>query len=129
MTDTPTKEPADYTDGLGELMRAKRLYIGLSQRGMAKHLSDMDRRSYQRIENGQDAMPPGLMTTVDTLVDKFDSEVDSVISAAEREHEARGGRYLEVTVPRDPRQEWERCVVARAAVEGGLIRPVLSGED
>lgn len=125
MTDT-TKNPADYTDGLGELLHAKRLYTGLSQRGFAKHLNDMDRRSFQRIENGQDAMPPGLLDTADDLLDRFDTQVAAVQEAADRERlETATAGLLPVFVPADPRQEWERCVVARAAVDGGNIMPVL----
>lgn len=126
MTDTLTeRNPATYTEGLGELVHAKRLYTGLTQRGFAKALG-MDRRAFQRIENGQDATPPGLLDTVAGVLDKFDSQVSAVSEAADREIEATHcSGLLPVFVPSDPRQEWERCVVARAAVEGGHIVPVL----
>lgn len=123
---TTEQNPPTRTAGLGELMRAKRLYTGLSQRGFAKHLNDMDRRSYQRYETGQDDMPPGLLDTVDALLDDFDSQVAAVIEAADREiAETNATGLLPVFVPTDPRQEYERCIVARAAVDGGHIMPVL----
>lgn len=124
------KNPHDYTHGLGEFIRAHRLYIGLSQRGMAKNLGDMDRRSYQRIENDQDPCPPGLVDTVRELVAKFETEVDAVIDAASAELERKYGiavdTAVKVSAPGDPRQEWERCVVARAAVDSDAVLPVLT---
>lgn len=125
-----TPNPPGYTAGLGELIRAQRLYIGISQRGMAKHLNDMDRRSYQRIENGQDDCPPGLLDTTAALLDEFDKQVAAVQEAADYElandlaHVVDG--KVKLTVPSDPREEWQRCVIARAAVDGGHIMPVLT---
>lgn len=118
------QNPPTYTAGLGEWIRAQRLYTGLSQRGMAKHLGDMDRRSYQRIENGQDDCPPGLLDTVHELLNKFDAEVSTVSDAAVQEQGGGTAKAL-VQVPSDPREEWTRCVVSRAAVESMALLPVL----
>lgn len=126
------KNPPDYTHDLGEFIRAHRLYLGLSQRGMAKNLGDMDRRSYQRIENGQDPCPPGLLDTISELVAKFESEVDAVIEAAtaelDREYGDNMDVRLKVRAPSDPRREWERAVVGRAAVDSTCVVPVLYDE-
>jgi len=110
------QNPPTYTAGLGELIRSHRLYIGLVARGMAKHLQ-LDRRDYQRIENGQDDCPPGLLDKVGDLVDKFDNDVSVLIEAALRETITSGDPTVSLTVSDNPAAEWERCVVARAAVE------------
>lgn len=124
MTDTTVlaPQPAEYTDGLGETIRASRLYTGLSQRGMAKRLRDMDRRSYQRIENGDDPCPPGLLDTVREVLGQFDAEVDQILEAASKV----GGSRVSLFVPTDPRQEWERAVINRAYVldDDGRIHPI-----
>ena len=126
------RTPPDYAHGLGELIRAHRLYLGLSQRGMAKNLGDMDRRSYQRIETGQDPCPPGLIDTVRDLVAKFEDEVDAVIDAATTELDRKYGPTVDVAskvlAPSDPRRDWQRCVVGRAAVDSNAIIPVLTSE-
>ena len=108
-----TLNPETYTKGLGEIIRAHRLYIGLSQREMADRLGK-DRRDYQRIENGRDACPPGLLGQVEALSDAFAHQVDTVITAAEES----GGVVLEVTPDGTGTQEWDRLVAGRAVVEG-----------
>ena len=115
-----TPNPPTYTAGLGELIRAQRLYIGLIPRGMAHQLK-MDRRDYQRIENGQDECPPGLLDKIAASVEEFNMRVDAIVDAAER-----GGAPVRLQVSSDPRKEWERCVVARAAAEGLQMDPPLS---
>lgn len=112
MIDTTTENPPERTMGLGEVIRANRAYIGISQRGMAKHLNDMDRRSYQRIENGEDPCPPGLLDTVAATTARFDAEVDAVLAAIEKSDD----KVVRVGAPTDPRQEWLRCVVGRAYI-------------
>lgn len=114
---TETINPPTYTAGLGELIRAQRLYIGLIPRGMAHQLR-MDRRDYQRIENGQDDCPPGLLDKMAASVEEFDARVDAILAAGER---AGAPQRLEVNT--DPRYEWERCVISRAAVEGLQMDP------
>lgn len=113
MTSTETKSrPAVSTDGLGELIRAHRLYLGLTQRAMADQLGKA-RRDYQRIENNQDRCPPGLLTTIEALSDRFDDEVDAVIEAAL----AQGGAALAVTSDEAlADQNWDRNVAGRAAI-------------
>lgn len=101
--------PPDYTYGLSELIRAHRLYMGLSQRAMAERLRK-DRRDYQRIENDDDACPPGLLGRMELMVDHFDSTVDAVIDAA---RQSGGAKIL---IDTDPALEWERAVVNRAAL-------------
>ena len=54
--------PATYTHGLGELIRAHRLYMCLSKDDMAARLK-MNPRTYDRIESGQRDCPPGLLVS------------------------------------------------------------------
>lgn len=110
------KNPSDYTSGLGELIRASRLYIGLSKDGMAHRLSMSD-RSYERIESGERDCPPGLLDSIDTLMDKFDIEVAAIIN------EATAAGDAVISVSTEPREEWFRCVVGRAAVESKRVMP------
>ena len=118
-TTTATRRPETYTHGLGELIRAHRLYIGLSQRDMADRMGK-DRRDYQRIENGRDACPPGLLGMIEELSDAFAYQVERVLDAAE----AQGGLVLEVTEDGSPGKEWERLVAGRAAVETSADAPI-----
>lgn len=119
MTTTETRNPETYTHGLGEVVRAHRLYIGLSQRDMADRVGK-DRRDYQRIENGRDACPPGLLTQLETLSDAFCHQVDLLIEEAER----KGGLALSVTTDGSPGKEWDRLVAGRAAVEATEDAPI-----
>lgn len=116
-----TQKPETYEHGHGELVRAHRTYLGLSQREMANML-DKDRRDYQRIEIGRDACPPGLITRLETLIDVFDAHVGRIIATAEQ----KGTLALEV----DPDQEWNRAVAGRAAVlsEDAPISLTIVGE-
>lgn len=108
-----TTEPATYEHGLGEILRAHRLYIGLSQRDMSDRLRK-DRRDYQRIENGRDACPPGLLTTVKEMVDAFDHAVDHLIEQVKRQATNDGVDHIRVSVT--PADEWQRLVAGCAAV-------------
>ena len=107
--------PADYTSELAETIRARRLYTGISQRGFAKAL-DVDRRTYQRIENGQEDCWPGFLDQVHAVLDKFDAEVSAISDAANVETDLTGNPVT-LRVPTDPREEWERAVASRASVE------------
>lgn len=107
------QKPATYAIGLGELIRAHRLYMGLSQRDMATRLSK-DRRDYQRIENGRDACPPGMLTAVEALTDQFDSQVEAVLDILKRDGD--------VTVAIETEGwDWERNVAGRAALHASAV--------
>ena len=108
MTAATNVKPFNYTEGLGELIRSYRLYLGMSQRSMADLLCK-DRRDYQRIETGRDACPPGLLSTVEALTDQFDSQVEALIDKAIKS----GG--IKIDVRSDVVSEWERIVAGRAA--------------
>jgi len=99
--------PETYTSGLGETIRAYRLYMGLSRETLAAHLG-MAVRSYARIESNQRDCPPGLIDTLHTMADRFDAEVTA----------ARSRNQLELGQDAD---EWTRAVAGRAAVESGRI--------
>lgn len=123
-----TTEPETYTQGLGELIRAHRVYIGLSQREMARRL-DKDRRDYQRIEIGRDACPPGMLSRITAMTDQFVADVDTVLTEADNFTAACG---VPLTVEVDPDDEWNRLVAGRAAVETATSAPIsltLSGKS
>ncbi|AKF14708.1 hypothetical protein SEA_ALANGRANT_43 [Mycobacterium phage AlanGrant] len=128
--DQPAREvrPEGYEHGFGEIIRAHRMYVGLNQREMAVMLGK-SRRDYQRIESGQDACPPGLLTKVEGVTDAFDDDVAKIIAAAEE----TANRLLVVAVSNAPGQEWHRLVAGRAAVivadddESPVITLTMSG--
>lgn len=115
--------PAEYTHGLGEIIRAHRLFIGLSQRDMAERLRK-DRRDYQRIESGRDACPPGLLGAVEDLSDDFAHQVEMVLDEADRRDAADGPLPLAVVTDGNAADEWLRLVAGRAAVEATEDHPI-----
>lgn len=106
--------PEDYEDGLGEIVRAHRLYMGLSRPAMAKKLQ-MAFRTYERIEDGTRECPPGFIDTMRKLVVMFDDEVERMIDNPQ-------SHSLEVKPGED--YEWHRAIVGRAAL-AIPITPVL----
>lgn len=106
-TETAVK-PAVRTAELGELIRAHRLYVGLSQRDMADRLK-FDRRDYQRIESGRNNCPVGFLSKVEALTDEFDTAVDTIIEYA-IEH---GGVDIKIETEG---WDWERNIAGRAAM-------------
>jgi len=121
------KQPPEYADGWGELIRAHRAYIGVSQRTMAGKLK-MTERSLSDIEVGRRACPPGFLNAVQEVSQEFYSDVVKIIKAADttlEEADAPRDAWFELPVSDDPKQEWSRAAVARAAVEGGNIMPVM----
>lgn len=119
------RRPAEHSWGLGEAIRAHRLFIGLSQREMAARVGK-DRRDYQRIENGQDKCPPGLLSQIETLSDAFAYQVERVLDEAERraERPEAGPLELAITIDGSPGKEWERLVAGRAYVETTETAPI-----
>lgn len=117
---TPTPQPESYTHGLGEMIRAHRLYVGLSQYGMAAKLG-YQRRQYQRIESDRDACPPGLMTKIEQLTDEFDTTVDAIIEYA-KEHNGANIKVEMESSTAGGQWEWERNAAGRAAM-------LASGDD
>jgi transcriptional regulator with XRE-family HTH domain len=111
--------PECYTEGLAEVIRGFRLYVGLSKDALAERIG-MATRTYERIEYGERDCPPGLLDTLQAMVVEFDTEVERVVDAA------AGGEYGDhLAIPVSPLKEWERCVVARAAMMSPKITPVL----
>jgi transcriptional regulator with XRE-family HTH domain len=110
--------PAEYTEGLGEVVRGYRLYTGLSREGMAAKLG-MALRSYERIEDGDrdgTACPPGLFDTLESLMNEFDETVAELLKTDTK---------IPIVVSTDPDQEWHRCAANRAAVEHEDIKLTL----
>lgn len=107
--------PATYTHGLGELIRAHRLYMCLNKDDMAARLK-MNPRTYDRIENGQRDCPPGLLDSIREVVAAFEADVDALAEADPGTVRVRDGQ----------KDAWLRAVAGRAAVETeGNIVPIL----
>ena len=119
---TTASRPADYSEGFGELVRAYRLYLGVSQRTLAEKIG-IGERSLSDIEVGRRRCPKGFIDSVEKVVDEFDKAVEAAVESA--------GSTVEVViqVSDDPRQEWIRSVVGRAAVTSGVIRPLLVSQQ
>ena len=119
------KQPPEYTDGWGELIRSHRAYIGVSQRTMATKLS-MSERSLSDIEVGRRSCPPGFLNAVQEISQEFYDDVAKVRTVAD---ETIGDKdWFELPVTADPKLEWQRAVINRAAVENGNIMPVMTGD-
>jgi transcriptional regulator with XRE-family HTH domain len=106
--------PEDYAFGLGEVIRGYRLYMGLSRNAMAIAL-DVAFRSYERIEDGDRACPPGFLDSIRQIVSEFDAAV---------EYAVHSGPDMPV-VHVGENEEWDRVVAARAAVSSARITPQL----
>jgi transcriptional regulator with XRE-family HTH domain len=111
-----------YITGLGEMLRAARLYVALSRGGFAAKLG-MAERSYVRMERGERPIPPGLMDSLDAVLDEFDLAVELLVERATRSGD------LSMTVSTEPEGEWHRAVVGRACIESRRIMPILSGNN
>lgn len=113
---------------LGELVRAHRLYTGLSQRTFAERLG-IKETSLSDIEIGRRDTPEGFMVSVETVVAQFDEEVDKCIKAAEQGVGDDDSKTLHIRVTADPDDEWARAVIGRAAVTStDLILPILESQ-
>lgn len=119
------QRPSEYVDGWGELIRAHRYMIGVSQRTMADRIG-ISERSLSDIEIGRRACPPGFLDSVEEVVAEFDGDVELAIEAAETVlgKNTPDGR-VDFHVKPTPEGEWKRVVIGRAAVESGKIMPVL----
>jgi DNA-binding XRE family transcriptional regulator len=121
--------PAEPTFGHGEMIRAMRAYMGLSQRELAR-IIPMDRRTYQRIETEAEPCPTGFVDTMTRLVDTFDDEVQQTITTAEQMTKGTSGSvHFNVIADDDPAHVWTRAVIGRAAVESGVIVPELRPQE
>lgn len=111
---TPRSGPEDYTFGLGEVIRGYRQYLGLSRNAMAIAL-DVAFRSYERIEDGDRACPPGFLDSIKVLVGEFDEAVEFMV-----EH----GPDTPIVRPGE-NEEWDRSIASRAAISSDRITPRL----
>lgn len=120
--------PAVYEDGWGELIRAYRMYLGISQRSMAERLA-MSERSLSDIEVGRRSCPPGFVDSVREVVKAFDSDVEKIIRSASSGEHSSAQKLTSVEVTEDIGGEWARSVIGRAAVQSGLVIPVRSASQ
>lgn len=121
----PDKRPPEYTDGLGELIRAHRNYIGLSSHSLAFKLG-MKPKSFSDIEIGRAACPPGFIDSILAVIEEFDRDVEKAVDVA-KSAQATEDNPFEMPVREDPRADWQRAVIGRAAVDSGVILPILVG--
>lgn len=104
--------------GYGELLRAHRYYIGLSPKAWSKRMNmlEFDLRNAELEHND---CPLRLVDAAAEVVDEFDGDVKATINNVETET----AEIVLVNV--DPRDEWQRVVIGRAAVESAMILPGL----
>jgi hypothetical protein len=121
------KQPPDYADGWGELIRAHRAYIGISQRTMAGKLK-MSERSLSDIEVGRRSCPPGFLNAVQEITQQFYESVAMIRRHADEALDGTEFEFYEIPVFVDPKMEWERAVIDRASVDGGNIMPKIVGD-
>lgn len=119
------KNPPVYTDGLGELIRAHRRYISVSERTMAKKLGIVE-KSLSDIEIGRRSCPPGFLDSVRVVIEEFEGDVND-LTARSAEMGAALDPHIHVTA--DSEGEWHRAVIGRAAVQSGRLTPVLIAND
>lgn len=106
----------DYEWGKSGKLRASRDYLGVSALEMAQLLR-IARRSYQRMETGDSAIPKTIWADIAALHDRQDQEVDTLVSKI-------GQRPVSVAVgTADPK--WRRTVLARVARRCPGIAPCL----
>ena len=87
----PTTNPPGPTEGLGELVRSHRLYVGLSRDAMARTIG-MREDSYERIEQGINRCPAGFIDTMEKISTQFDDEVEAAIEQARQMLNIQDGR-------------------------------------
>lgn len=121
---TPTPRPAAYSEGYGELVRAYRYYMGVSQRTLAEKIG-IGERSLADIETGRRACPPGFLDSVQKVIDRFNDTVRDLTVEAD---DWAATHNDELVIEVNSRDDWNRAVVGRSAYENGLIRPVLSSQ-
>jgi DNA-binding XRE family transcriptional regulator len=120
-TDTPVSVPrSQYEWGRASELRSRRNYFGLNQHEFAAEMG-MSRRSLQAMEVGRDAIPASLWSALDTLTDRFDDEVETLVACLDSSK----------IVLRASRNDsaWDRMVRARALHEVGGTRRVTSADD
>ncbi|MEU1550237.1 hypothetical protein [Nocardia sp. NPDC005745] len=118
-----------YEYGRGAEMLLARRYLGLERGEMATVLRVRE-QSYQRWENGRDAIPDGAWKDVDALYARFDQQVEALIAAVpptgEDPHPVRVWRG------RSPEQPfpglWQR-IVGEARRREPRITPVYPDDD
>lgn len=87
-----------YQFGRSAEMRVLRAYLGIDvqYREAVAELLGVRLSTYQRWENGRDRIPATVWTDVAELYDKFDTEVDRLVQAAQSRPDG-----IKVIVPRD----------------------------
>jgi transcriptional regulator with XRE-family HTH domain len=120
--------PDEYTEGMGEVVKAYRTHTGLSTEAFARELR-MNPRTYERIETGEPStrdrahgrtaqVPPGLFDSLEAVIHRFDRDVDTLINDLKQ----MGQR--EYIVFATLQGEWMRKVAGKASLYADIV-PVL----
>lgn len=108
-------------------LRSRRDWLGLSAGDMAAELN-MSRRSYQRMERGDEPIPAGVWADLQDVDDRMDEAVERVVAAAIAEDEQTGADVLHLRVFPDD-STWDRQVLARAIHLRRRIVPKFADDD
>ncbi|WAB09544.1 helix-turn-helix DNA binding domain protein [Gordonia phage Wooper] len=115
-----------YVEGQGELLRARRNYMGLDPVDLAELLgfnADSGAQHVKKIERNQKDCPEAVFTRVAELTRAFDVIVDDLIE----DWETNGApEVMPIVRGCDPLY---RAAAGRAAVEYGNITPIIVGGD
>jgi transcriptional regulator with XRE-family HTH domain len=98
----------------------------MSQRAFAAELG-IPEKNLSDIELGRRSGSQKFLDYVIETCDKFDEEVKSCVDRAETMLATCEIETVHLEVDDRTEFEWQRCVIGRAAVESGLIVPVLVG--
>lgn len=115
-----------YEEGRGAEMLIARTYLGLQRDEMAERLN-VRPQSYQRWENGRDAIPSGIWAEVEALKRLFGEQVKQLVHRAEQgetEVKVWRGRSSE-----QPHPGWWLRIVSEAMDENPAIQPRFPESD
>lgn len=126
MTNEPYTEghTQPYVEGRGELIRAKRNYMGLDPSDLATLFgfrSDNGARHIRVIESNRRGCPADLYDRLDEYMNEFDAELDAAMAELEDMRDP-----VEITIEPDD-SILRRAARGRAAVEYGNITPIIVG--
>lgn len=127
-TGTAEREYMAYDYGRGAEMRVARAHLGLDRDDMARLLK-VRPQSYQRWENGQDAIPTGVWGEVERLYESFDEAVNDLTTAVPAEAETHPVRVWRGRSAQQPYPGMWLRIVGEAARRDPRIKPRYPDDD